>query len=375
MNVAALILALIGAGLSLFQPVIPYMNIRVLNLLSSGNSDLSSIGIIVLIIACVAVISGIAAVQRKNKTACAAWLAVCGSVLLLSAALFSGNSPQLRNLPFNFGNAAMSVWMKTVFIWALCYLGAAVCVLLDNPSEANTSSASANAAAFTPSSASSPSQAVQPKAKTFEPVLGVETSALIKRAHIFLSENDFDEADRYFEQAVRQDPENSAAYIGKLLAKLRLHNTEELCNVSAPLTEYKFFQYALRFANENEKDEFQQYLEANTSHIEQVKQERQSERQKRHEEEIRKKELEELTKKYDEAQRVLRSGEEHHDSKALYRAAEMFDELGDFNNSKILAESAREKAAQERDNASVVNSLMFIFVFVTIVVIIALNYR
>ena len=88
-----------------------------------------------------------------------------------------------------------------------------------------------------------------------------------------------------------------------------------------------------------------------------------------------KKELEELTKKYDEAVKVSRTGEENHDSKALYRAAGMFDELGDFKDRKIPAESAREKAAQERDNASVVNSLMFIFVFVTIVVIIALNYR
>ena len=203
MNIAALILALIGAGLSLFQPVIPYMNISVSDLLSSGNSDLSSIGIGVLLIACCAVVCGIGAVMRKDKTLCAAGFAVCGGVLLLSAALFSDNPSQMRNLPFSFRGMAMSVWMKTVFIWALCYLGAAVCVLLDNHPEANTSSAPANTAAFPPSSASSALPTALPKGKTFEPVLGVETPALIKRAHLFLSEKDFDEADRYFERAVR----------------------------------------------------------------------------------------------------------------------------------------------------------------------------
>ena len=171
-----------------------------------------------MIIAVVTVISGIAAVQRKNKTACSAWLAVCGGVLLLSAAMFSENPSQVRNLPFNFRGMAMSVWMKTVFVWALCYLGAAGCVLLDDTSETDTSSAQANSTAAATSPASSPSPEVQTKAKTFEPVLEVETPALIKRALLFLEEDDFDEAERYSEQALRQDPENSGAYMAKLMA-------------------------------------------------------------------------------------------------------------------------------------------------------------
>ena len=287
MNIAALILVLIGAGLSLFQPVIPYMNLSVSDFFSSGNSDLSSIGVFVSVIACVAVISGISAVNRKNKSACAAWLAICGSVLLLSAALFSDNSPQLRNLPFNFSGMAMSVWMKTVFIWALCYIGAAVCVLLDKPSEADTSSAPTNTAAPT---VQSPEP--QPKAKTFEPVLGVETPALIKRAHLFLSENDFDEAERYSEQALRQDPENSQAYLAKLMAQLKVHNTEELCRVDVSLADNRLFQYALRFAGNDEKTAIQKYLEDNAEHLEALQQEQ----QKIQDEELKQKEAEALEK-------------------------------------------------------------------------------
>ena len=113
---------------------------------------------------------------------------------------------------------AMSKWMETVFVWALCYIGAAVCAYLDDTSETDTSSAPANSTTAVPSSASPPSPEMQTKAQTFEPVLGVETPALIKRALLFLEEDDFDEAERYSEQALRQDPENSGVYMAKLMA-------------------------------------------------------------------------------------------------------------------------------------------------------------
>ena len=163
MNIAALLLALIGAGLSLFQPVIPYADISVSDLLSSGNSDLSSIGAGVLLMPCCAVVCGIGAVMRTNKTFCSAGPAVCGGVLLLSAALFSGNPSQMQNLPFNFRDMAMSVWMKTVFVWALCYPGAALCAYLDNTSKAENTSAAINSTTATQLQASQP--------KNFEPII------------------------------------------------------------------------------------------------------------------------------------------------------------------------------------------------------------
>ena len=55
------------------------------------------------------------------------------------------------------------------------------------------------------------------------------------------------------------------------------------------------------------------------------KSEESEDEQRKQEEKIRKKELEKLTKKYDEAVRVSRTVEEHHDSKALYSAAGIFD--------------------------------------------------
>lgn len=98
--------------------------------------------------------------------------------------------------------------------------------------------------------------------KIYEPVLGVETKALIKRANIFLEDDDFDEADRYFEQALNQDPENSLAYLGKLMIELKVHNTDELIKIAMPLKEQKFFQRALKFANDEEKIMLEGYIEA-----------------------------------------------------------------------------------------------------------------
>ena len=88
----------------------------------------------------------------------------------------------------------------------------------------STPSSSNIPSAFTSNTIPSPSA----DQKTFEPVLGVETPALIKRGKIFLSDDDFAEAERYFEQTLRQDPENSQAYLGKLMAELRVHNADEL---------------------------------------------------------------------------------------------------------------------------------------------------
>ena len=39
--------------------------------------------------------------------------------------------------------------------------------------------------------------------KIFEPILGVETQALVKRAFIFMDDNNIDEAEHYLEQALR----------------------------------------------------------------------------------------------------------------------------------------------------------------------------
>ena len=40
--------------------------------------------------------------------------------------------------------------------------------------------------------------------------------------------------------------------MAKLMAQLRVHNTEELCGGDTPLADNRLFQYALKFAGEEE---------------------------------------------------------------------------------------------------------------------------
>lgn len=167
MNVAAFLLALIGSGLSLFQPVIPVIGVSFSDLLASTNSDMHTAAVHVLIIAAIAVICGVCAMVRKGKNYCVIGLSLCAALYILSFFMMKTSSGAEQNLPFDPKQMALSLWMKTAFVWALCYIAAAVCAFLDKSPETHAPSASTNTApSATPITA-------QPVSKTFEPILGV----------------------------------------------------------------------------------------------------------------------------------------------------------------------------------------------------------
>ena len=94
-----------------------------------------------------------------------------------------------------------------------------------------------------------PSSISEETKKTYEPVIGIETTALIKRAFLFLEDGEIYNAERYIEQALNQDPENPQVYMAKLMLKYRVKSPVELLNkLNTPLEEEKLFQRALRFA-------------------------------------------------------------------------------------------------------------------------------
>ena len=381
MNIVALLLVLAGAGLSLFQPVIPFMNLSVMDLLSSSNifavnapQELRTAAYVVLAIAAVAVICGIFAAMRQAKGNCVTGLAICGLILLASYLMFMEGQNPNHNPPLNIRGIAESVWMKTVLVWALCYLGAAVCAHFDQAPESSTSSTSSSSSssttsqpALTPLSVSTTSTPTTKQTKDFEPVLGVETPALIKRGKIFLSDDDFAEAERYFEQALRQDPENSQAYLGKLMAQLKVHNIDELSSMSSSLSEQKLFKRALEFANDEEKLTLQKCLDDNATHLEALKEILKQEEQKR-------KEIEALEKKYDDAAHAKRYGEDFHNIDSLKRAQKMFEELGDYKDSKSLAEAVGQQIVEEEERKEGFFKVIFITALVVIgAIVIMLN--
>lgn len=76
---------------------------------------------------------------------------------------------------------------------------------------------------------------------------------LTKRGYLFLEEKDFSSANSYFEKALDENPENSKAYVGKVLVALHKTALEEINDITVNLNEFRDFKWAIRFANENEK--------------------------------------------------------------------------------------------------------------------------
>ena len=100
-----------------------------------------------------------------------------------------------------------------------------------------------------------------------EPVITAATAPvniapLLKRAFMFLEDGEFDRADEFCEQVLNQDPENAQAYLGKLLAELKVRNIQDIADThcfSKTSTNYTRF---MRYASEDLKQEVSTYIQA-----------------------------------------------------------------------------------------------------------------
>lgn len=81
-------------------------------------------------------------------------------------------------------------------------------------------------------------------------------SALIKRADIFLSNNDFENAIIYYERCLDTNPECSLAYWGKLTAKLKCLTDDDIIELGQPIFDFIEYSNALRFASDDEKAKY-----------------------------------------------------------------------------------------------------------------------
>ena len=93
---------------------------------------------------------------------------------------------------------------------------------------------------------------ILPKSHT-SPVSNVQSSAietLLKRVSIYLDDGNWSDADEYCEKMLDIDPENAEAYLGKLLAELKIRNQNELKLYEYSINGFPNFQKALRFGNE-----------------------------------------------------------------------------------------------------------------------------
>ena len=86
---------------------------------------------------------------------------------------------------------------------------------------------------------------------------------LMKRGHLFLENSDWRQANEYFDKVLDIDPEYAPAYTGKLCAELGVRSEADLGDFADPISEYRNFELAVRFANATYRKTLEGYDRAN----------------------------------------------------------------------------------------------------------------
>ncbi len=86
-----------------------------------------------------------------------------------------------------------------------------------------------------------------------------KASSLLERAFIFLEDEEWESADKYFEKVLDLEPKNAMAYLGKLLADYEISTKEELRDFAEPFDDDAYYKKAIRFADEELREELEGY--------------------------------------------------------------------------------------------------------------------
>ncbi len=78
---------------------------------------------------------------------------------------------------------------------------------------------------------------------------------LLERAFISLEDGDWAKADEFCEQVLNLEPKNALAYLGKLMAELKVCKREQLKDQPQPFDDRNSYQKAFRFGDEKLKEE------------------------------------------------------------------------------------------------------------------------
>lgn len=97
------------------------------------------------------------------------------------------------------------------------------------------------------------------------------TAPLLKRAFMFLEDGNWEEADEYCEKVLDQDPENAQAYLGKLMAELRVRKQEQLAECEETFEHNGNYQKALRFGSKDFQSTLKNIAEQNKLNTENLR--------------------------------------------------------------------------------------------------------
>ena len=185
--------------------------------------------------------------------------------------------------------------------------------------------------------------------KIYEPVIGVETDALIERAFLFLEDGENYEAERYIEQALNQAPKNPQVYMAKLMLEHKVSTPEELIqSMKTPLEDKKLYQRALRFADGEYKSQLEDYAQKVRDKLEQERLAREAERER-----VRlEKEAAEIARKEELYQEILKAKEEAVNKDDLSALLNKLRAIMPYKDTEKIYEEAQTTYSNEQKYAS-----------------------
>ena len=148
-----------------------------------------------------------------------------------------------------------------------------------------------------------------------------QAAPLLQRAFMFLEDGDWSSADEYCEKVLDMDPENAQAYLGKLMAELKVKMQENLKDCQEPFDNQNNYIKAIRFADAKLKGTLAGYIEyINTRN-----------------------ENERIERAYQQAKKMLSTAKS---AEAYKKAAQLFESIAHYLDAAALARHCREKAYQ-----------------------------
>ena len=152
------------------------------------------------------------------------------------------------------------------------------------------------------------------------------TAPLLKRAFMFLEDGDWNSANEYCEKVLDIDPECAQAYLGKLMADLRVKTQEALKDQVEPFHNNSNYQKVIRFADEKLKNDLIGYVEYINTRNKNAR----------------------LERIYSNAKKSMA---EANSEMAFKAAAQMFESIAEYQDSSALAKACDEKAEGARKDA------------------------
>ncbi len=149
------------------------------------------------------------------------------------------------------------------------------------------------------------------------------TSSLLERAFMFLEDGDFNSAEEYCEKVLDIEPKCAQAYLGKLMAELRVRTCEGLKDCAEPFDTNNNYQKAIRFADDKLKEALAGYIEHINTRNENTR----------------------LDGIYTRAKNAMSAA---NTESAYKEAAALFESISEYQDSSALAQSCYEKAEAER---------------------------